>query len=165
MISYLRTFAIICFVSCAVATQERKPLPTFSLAQLNGQTLGSQDLKDNIVVLDFWATWCENCVEEIPAFNKLQEKYSSRGVKVIGLAVQSGWPSDVKKFADQYKMHYTVLVGNDDTVSDFEVISFPVTYVIGPGWKLYKKYSGSPQGKSADIECDIETLLKTKPGT
>lgn len=161
----MRVVATILFLFCAAAAQEPKRLAEFSLPQLDGQTVRSQDLKENIVVLDFWATWCENCVEEIPAFNKLQEKYSSRGVKVIGMAVQSGWASDIEKFATQYKMRYTILVGNDDTVSDFEVISFPVTYVIGPGWKVYKKYSGSPRNKSADIERDIETLLKAKAGT
>lgn len=159
----MRVIAIICFLLCSVAVaQEPKPLAQFSLPNLDGQTLRSEELKDNIVVLDFWATWCENCVGEIPAFNKLQEKYSSRGVKVIGMAVQSGWASDIQKFAVQYKMRYPILVGNDDTVSDFDVISFPATYVIGPGWKLYKKYSGSPANKSADIERDIEALLQEK---
>ena len=90
------------------------------------------------------------------------QEYSSRGVKVIGLAVQSGWASDIQKFAKQYNMHYTVLVGNDDTVADFGVISFPRTYVIGPGWKLYRKYSGVSEDKALKIRQDIEALLKEK---
>lgn len=143
--------------------QQPVPIAQFSLPKLDGQTLRSDDLRDKIVVLDFWATWCENCVSEIPEFNKLEKEYSSRGVKVIGLAVQSGWASDIQKFVKQYKMRYTILVGNDDTVSDFGVISFPNTYVIGPGWKLYKKYSGVSETKAADIRRDIETLLKAKP--
>src|SRR6266404_3449092 len=154
----MRVIAIIGFLFCSVAVaQEPKPLAQFSLPKLDGQTLRSEELKDNIVVLDFWATWCENCIGEIPAFNKLQEEYSTRGVKVIGMAVQSGWASDIQKFASDYKMQYPIVVGNDDTVSDFGVISFPATYVIAPGWKLYKKYSGSPANKGADIERDIET--------
>ncbi len=142
--------------------QQPAPLAEFSLPKLNGQTLRSQELKDNIVVLDFWATWCEACISEIPAFNMLEKDYSSRGVKVIGLAVQSGWASDIQKFVKQYDMRYTILVGNDDTVSDFGVISFPNTYVIGPGWKIYKKYSGVSETKAADIRRDIEALLKEK---
>jgi len=153
---------VLLFLVVTAVGQDPKPLAEFSLPKLDGQTLQSQDLKDNIVVLDFWATWCENCVGEIPAFNKLQEKYSSKGVKVIGMAVQSGWASDIQKFAVQYKMRYTILVGNDDTVTDFGIISFPATYVIAPGWKLYKKYSGSPENKNANIERDIEALLQAK---
>lgn len=158
----MRALTLICLLFASTAGQQRAPLAEFSLPNLDGQMLRSQELKENIVVLDFWATWCENCVSEIPAFNKLEKEYRSRGVKVIGLAVQSGWASDIQKFAKQYDMRYTILVGNDDTVSDFGVISFPNTYVIGPGWKLYKKYSGVSESKAADIRQDIETLLKAK---
>ncbi len=156
----MRAVILICLMFVGAAGQQ--PAPEFSLPELDGQRLRSQDLKDNIVVLDFWATWCENCVGEIPAFNKLEKEYSSRGVKVIGVAVQSGWASDIQKFAKQFDIRYTILVGNDDTVSDFGVISFPNTYVIGQGWKLYKKYLGASETKAADIRQDIETLLKAK---
>ena len=162
----MRALILICLLLVSgAAGQQPDSLAEFSLPKLDGQTLRSQELKDNIVVLDFWATWCENCVSEIPAFNKLEKEYSSRGVRVIGLAVQSGWASDIKKFVRQYDMRYTILVGNDDTVSDFGVISFPNTYVIAPGWKLYRKYSGVSESKSADIRRDIETLLNAKRGT
>src|SRR6266849_4754643 len=159
----MRALILICCWFVSAAGQQPATLVEFSLPKLDGQTLRSQELKENIVVLDFWATWCETCISEIPAFNRLEKEYSSRGVKVIGLAVQSGWASDIQKFTKQYNMRYTILVGNDDTVSDFGVISFPNTYVIGPGWTLYKKYSGVSETKATDIRRDIETLLKTKP--
>jgi thiol-disulfide isomerase/thioredoxin len=157
------TFIVMAVLCVCALGQQPDTIPPIALPILGGQTLRSEDLKDNIVVLDFWATWCEACVSEIPAFNKMEKEYSSRGVKVIGVAVQSGWASDIRKFVKQYHMRYTVLVGNDDTVSDFGVISFPNTYVIGPGWKLYKKYSGVSETKAVDIRRDIETLLKAKP--
>lgn len=161
----MRVLILICTLFVTAVAQQPDSIPQFLLPQLDGRILRSDELKDKIVVLDFWATWCENCVSEIPEFNKLEKEYSSRGVKVIGLAVQSGWASDIQKFAKQHNMRYTVLVGNDDTVSDFDVISFPNTYVIGPGWKLYKKYSGVSETKAAGIRRDIETLLKAKHGT
>jgi peroxiredoxin len=157
-----RALILIFLLFATSVDQQSAPLAEFSLPKLDGQTLRSQELRDNIVVLDFWATWCENCVSEIPSFNKLEKDYSSRGVKVIGLAVQSGWASDIQKFVKQYDMRYTILVGNDDTVTDFGVISFPNTYVIGPGWRVYKKYSGVSETKAADIRKDIETLLAAK---
>ena len=153
---------LISLLFLGAAGQDPKPLADFSLPRLNGQTVSSQDLKNNIVVLDFWATWCAPCVSEIPAFNKLQAKYRSRGVKVIGLAVQSGWPSDVRKFIAGHRMRYTVLIGNDQTVADFEAIGFPTTYLVAPGWKVYKKYTGPQENKIAEIERDIEALLKPK---
>lgn len=161
----MRAFLLILLLFVGAAAQQRDPLPEFSLRTLKGQTVSSQELKDSIVVLDFWATWCEGCITEIPAFNRLNQKYGPQGVKVIGLAVQSGWASDIQKFAKQYNMRYTVLVGNDDTVSEYGVISFPATYVIGPGWKLYKKYVGVSATKAEDIHRDIEMLLEAKRRT
>jgi len=147
-----------------VCAKEETPhlAPDFTLPGLKGQRIKSGDLKGNVVVLDFWATWCGPCIGEIPVFNSLQRKYGARGVKVIGLAVQSGWTRDIKRFVAKHKMQYTILAGNDDTVADFDVINFPTTYLIGPGWKIYRKYSGAYEGKGAEIERDIETLLKAK---
>lgn len=158
----IRAFFLICLFVVSTAGQQSVPLPEFSLRALNGQTVTSQELKDSIVVLDFWATWCEGCITEIPAFNRLDQKYGPRGVKVIGMAVQSGWAKDIRKFARQYKVRYTLLVGNDDVVSEYGVIGFPATYVIAPGWELYKKYVGVSETKAADIQRDIETLLKAQ---
>ena len=160
MIRQFATLVVILFLAVSTAGQASDKLPDLSLPTLQGIRVKSSHLKDNIVVLDFWATWCAPCVGEIPSFNSLQEKYTSRGVKVIGLAAQSGWSSDIKRFVTKHHMRYAILVGNDDTVADFGVINFPTTYVIAPGWKLYKKYSGSYDGKAADIERDIEELLK-----
>ena len=154
----IRIFILICLLANTGAGQTSTPLPEFSLRTLNGETLRSEDLKDSIVILDFWATWCEGCITEIPAFNRLEQKYGTQGVKVIGLAVQSGWAKDIQKFVKHYKMRYTLLVGNDDTVSEYGVISFPATYVIAPGWKLHKKYLGVSESKAADIERDIKAL-------
>ncbi len=158
----MRALLLICLLFSGVAAQQPAPLPEFSLPTLKGQTMRSEDLKGSIVILDFWATWCEGCITEIPAFNRLEQKYSQRGVKVLGMAVQSGWAKDIRKFAKQYKVRYTLLVGNDDTVSQYGVISFPATYVIAPGWKLHKKYLGVSATKAADIQRDIEMLLEAQ---
>ena len=145
--------------------QQPRVAPAFSLPDLRGKKTRSSDLQDSVVVLDFWATWCVPCVGEIPAFNQLQEKYSRQGVKVIGLAVQSGWARDIKRFAAKYKMRYAILVGTDDSVGDFDVIGFPTTYVIAPGWKVFKKYSGTYPDKGNDIERDIKMLLTKSVST
>jgi peroxiredoxin len=137
-------------------------LPSFSLHTLEGSTVKSQDFKNSIVVLDFWATWCEPCLGEIASFNRFQAKYGARGVKVIGIAVQSGWSKDIKRFATKHNMRFTILVGTDDTVADFDVISFPTTFLIAPGWRTHKKYVGVYDGKEAEIERDIQALLGSK---
>ena len=149
--------------ACAsVDYQAVEEAPRFSLRTLEGRTQRTEELKHSIVVLDFWATWCEPCIGEIASFNRLQEKYGARGVKVIGLAVQSGWPKDIKRFVDKHRMRFMILAGTDDTVADFDVISFPTTFVIAPGWRIHKKFTGAYEGKDAEIESAIETLLSPK---
>ncbi len=149
-------------LSSATTEGQFRAAPAFILPDLKGRQNKSFDFQGSIVVLDFWATWCEPCIGEVPMFNKLQQKYAPRGVKVLGVAVQSGWPRDIKRFATRHKMGYTILAGNDDTVADFDVIAFPTTYLIAPGWKVYKKYSGTYSDKGAELERDIESLLKQK---
>jgi len=85
----MRALILICLLFVTATAQQPASVPQLSLPELDGRTLRSEDLKDKIVVIDFWATWCENCVSEIPEFNKLEKVYSTRGVKVTGLAVQS----------------------------------------------------------------------------
>src|SRR5437879_1195578 len=120
----MRALILVCILFATTTAQQPDSVPQFSLPQLDGRTLRSDELKDKIVVLDFWATWCENCVSEIPEFNKLEKEYSSRGVKVIGLAVQSGWASDIQKFVKHLNMLYNVLVGIDDSIIYIVLFNF-----------------------------------------
>jgi peroxiredoxin len=145
-----------------VKEESLKSAPDFRLPDLNDQQASSADLKGSVIVLDFWGTWCEPCIAEIPTFNKLHEKYRSRGLKMIGITVQSGWAEDIKPYVDKYKIKYPVLVGNDDIVEQYEVIAFPTTYLIGKDFKVYKKYTGALPDKEAELERDIEKLLASR---
>jgi len=71
----MRALILICILVVTAAGQQPTPLADFSLRTLDGRRMSSDELKDKIVVLDFWATWCENCVSEIPEFNKLEKEY------------------------------------------------------------------------------------------
>src|SRR6266852_3117680 len=89
----LLTAGLVCCPVAAIARQAVKTgtaAPQFKLKDLAGEEFRSSQLKGSIVVLDLWATWCEPCIEEIPMFNRLYEKYAGRKLKIIGIAVQSG---------------------------------------------------------------------------
>ncbi len=130
----------------------------FKLPDLDGRQINSADLKGSVVVLDFWATWCGPCLAEIPTFNSLYEKYASRGVKLVGVAVQSGWAQDIKPYRDQYKITYPILVGDDEVVEKYGVIGFPTTYILDKDLKVHRKFTGKlPDRKQ--LEREIESLL------
>lgn len=136
-----------------------KPLPPINLQDLDGKAVPADEFKGSIVVLDFWATWCVPCIAEIPALNRLQEKYSSKGVRVVGVAIASGDAGEVKPFVGRNKMKYTVLMGDDEQVYDLNVVAFPTTYLVTRDMKVFRRYIGAGPRKAAELEADIRKLL------
>lgn len=146
------------------AIKPGSPTPEFKLTDLNGKVFKSSQLQGNIVLLDLWATWCEPCIADIPMLNRLHEKFGSRGLKVIGIAVESGWAKDIRPHVAKLSIKYPVLVGTDKIVEQYEMIGFPTTYLIGRDGRLIKKYLGTlpdqENEKEAEIARDIEALLR-----
>jgi thiol-disulfide isomerase/thioredoxin len=136
-----------------------KALPPINLQDFDGKAIPSDQFKGNIVVLDFWATWCVPCIAEIPTLNRLQEKYAAKGVRVVGVALASGDAAEVKPFVGRNKMKYTVLMGDDDQVYDLNVVAFPTTYLLTRDMKVFRRYIGAGPRKAAELEADIQKLL------
>jgi thiol-disulfide isomerase/thioredoxin len=145
------------------AGSELKALPSLNLQDFDGKAFSAaEQFKGNIVVLDFWATWCVPCVAEVPILNRLQEKYGAQGVKVVGVTLASGDAKEVKPFIGRNKMKYTVLMGDDDQVYDLNVVAFPTTYLVTRDMKVFSRYIGAGARKAAQVEADIQKLLAAK---
>jgi thiol-disulfide isomerase/thioredoxin len=114
--------------------------------------------------VDFWATWCQPCIEEIPQWNELYARYQGKGLVVVGMTIRSGWASDIKPDAVKLKIAYPVVVGNDDVEKGFGGIwGFPTTFLVNRKGQIYKKYTGTYPQKQAQIDADIQKLLAEKP--
>jgi thiol-disulfide isomerase/thioredoxin len=95
-----------------------KPVPQFTLSSLDGKTVAMKDLSNKVVVINFWATWCGPCREEIPHFNKLYSNYKGQGLEIIGISMDDG-PDVVKEFARELRMEYPLVMGNDELADQF----------------------------------------------
>lgn len=91
-----------------------QPRPDFELDDINGATVSAADFDGKILLLNFWATWCKPCIEEMPMLTRLQHSYAGRGVQVVGIALDD--PDKAREFASELAINYPILVGFTDTV-------------------------------------------------
>src|SRR5436190_24161251 len=98
--------------------------PGFSLTSLDGMTVKSSSLKGSVVVLNFWATWCQPCMGEIPELKKVA---ASSQAKVVGIALDQEGMKTIKPFVSSHSINYTVLVGDEAVFQRFNGLGIPYT--------------------------------------
>jgi len=117
--------------------------PDFSLPDLNGGQLSLSTYRGKVVLLDFWATWCVPCREEIPHFVDMQNQYRDQGLQIIGVSMDDG-PEPVRDFYSHFKMNYPVVMGNARIGELYGgVLGLPIAYVIGRNGRIYAKHIGA----------------------
>jgi len=131
--------------------------PSFALKSLDGTTVTDRSLAGNIVVLNFWATWCQPCLKEIP---DLKQVAASSGVKVIGIALDEDGLKAVKPFVERNGINYTVLLGDQDIFQRFNGFGIPYTLVLDRAQRVAKIYRG-PTTREL-LEQDFKTI---QPGS
>jgi len=131
--------------------------PEFSLPDINGKTVSLSDFKGKVVILDFFASWCPPCRQEVPDFIELEKSYGDKGFAMVGVAVVTA--SEAKDFANNMGINYPVLV-DDGKVSNVygPIRSIPTTFVLDKNGKVAKFYIGFRPKEV--FEKDIQELLK-----
>ena len=132
--------------------------PDFTLPQLDGQPLRLSSYRGKVVLLDFWATWCVPCREEIPHFVELQEKYRTSGLQIIGVSLDDG-PEPVRTFYQQFHLNYPVVMGTAKTGELYGgVLGLPIAFVLDEEGRIRAKHIGATS--PATIEKEITQFLK-----
>lgn len=133
--------------------------PAWKLKDLNGNEVSSEQLKGKVVVLDFWATWCGPCRQEIPGYVELQKKYADKGLVIVGASVDAQGPGVVKTFAKKYGVDYTLVMADDATTDAFGgVDAIPTTFLIDREGRIRDRKVGAEE--TATYEEKIRQVLE-----
>ena len=108
----------------------RSLAPAFNIKDASGKDVKLADLKGKVVLVNFWATWCEGCQVEIPWFVEFQKEYASRGLVVIGISMDDdGWKS-VKPWLKEKKVNYTIVIGDEGLGKQYGLDGMPLTALV-----------------------------------
>ena len=134
-----------------------RPAPDFSLTDLAGRALRLSDYRGKVVILDFWATWCEPCKLEIPHLVELQNTYSAQGLQVLGVSMDDSEPP-VREFQQQFKMNYPVAVGTSKLADQYGgILGLPITFVLDRQGRIVSRHIGATN--PSVFEAEIQKLF------
>lgn len=128
------------------------------LADLEGRQQTLDQWRGKVLVVNFWATWCAPCREEIPAFVRLQEKYRTDGLQFVGIAIDQ--PEKVQAFSREFGINYPLLLGGIDTIeisrqAGNRIGALPFTLVLDRNGRIVSRELGKVR------ETELETRLKS----
>jgi thiol-disulfide isomerase/thioredoxin len=123
--------------------RDPSPAPPFLLADLDGQPISTAAYHGKVVLINFWATWCPPCREEIPEMIGLADKFKDN-LQIIGVSMDDeATPSEVRDFAHNEKMNYPIVMGSDKLSEEYGGIpALPTTFVLDTNGRVVQKHMG-----------------------
>ena len=136
--------------------------PRFTLRSLKGNYESLESYRGQVVVLNFWATWCAPCRVEMPSFEKLYRRYRSEGVTVLAVTMDKNAKTQIKSFVDEHNLSFPILLDSKSEVERlYPSMTVPFTYVIDPKGRVVARVDGAKNWESEETFEAIEYLLKT----
>jgi len=133
--------------------------PDFSITADNGRTITTSNFGGKLLVLNFWATWCPPCIEELPSLNAFQRQFANSGVVVLGISVDK----DEKLYRDflaKARVSFLTARDPDNKINaEYGTLKFPETYIIDARGKVVRKIISNTDWMSERMLKDVESLL------
>ena len=154
MLAFLRLLGVVALLLPAGAVSAQ----SFAFKDMQGGEQRLQDYRGKWVLVNFWATWCPPCLEEIPDLVALHEAHKNKDLVVIGIALDSPRES-VVEFVAKKKISYPVVFGDYDLAGQIgEVEALPTSYLFDPAGKLVSYQQG------VVTKASVESYIKSKTG-
>jgi cytochrome c biogenesis protein CcmG, thiol:disulfide interchange protein DsbE len=136
---------------------ERRVMPEVVMMQLDGGTWRTVDHRGQVVLVNYWATWCEPCWQETPGLIRLSREMGPKGLAVVGVAIDKDGREKVKKFVDQFRVPYPVVMPERLSQVEYGLEGVPTTILLDKQGRVAKTYVGAV--RQADFKTDVEALL------
>ena len=134
-------------------------VPNFTLRKEDGQVVALADFRGKVVVLNFWATWCGPCIEEMPSLNRLTQKYADKGLFVLAVSLDED-PEAYEQFLSKNKIAFLTLRDPARNTSErYGTFKLPESYVISREGRLLNKIIGAADWMSQEMTSYFDSLL------
>jgi len=136
-----------------------RPQP-FSLEDANGRRLDVRDFNDRVTVINFWASWCRPCVEEIPSLNRLAQSMQGKAFQLISINYAET-PEHIREFMRKVEVDFPVLVDSAGKLAgEWKVVAFPSTFIIGPDGNIRYGANAAIHWDTPEVIQQINQLLQ-----
>ncbi|MCG6553731.1 MAG: redoxin domain-containing protein [Candidatus Magnetominusculus sp. LBB02] len=137
-----------------------QPAPDFTLQSTDGSDVALSSYKGKVILLNFWATWCTPCRDEMPSMNKLYMKYKDKGLVIIAVSTDDSIKA-VERFLSTCHVDFPVLIDHGMKVSkrQYRINAQPATFLIGKDGKVINRYFGGINWLDDTIQKEIAALL------
>ncbi len=152
--------ALTVWTGFAEAAAVRGPAPNFTLKSLSGKNIKLSEMAGNVVLINFWATWCGPCREEMPLLNALHNKYQLLGFTVLGVNVEEN-PENARDFLKDYPVDFPVLLDSQNSVSrQYDVVAMPTTVVVDRDGNMRFLHKGYKSGDEVKYRKMVKKLVR-----
>ena len=140
--------------------QEGDEAPDFHLMDERGVKVDLETFRGQVVLLNFWATWCPPCVWEMPSLERLSRRLSSDGLVVLAVSIdEGGWPT-IERFKSEIPVSFTILWdATTDVAAAYGTYQLPESYLISKDGIVLKKYLGPREWDDPEIVDEIKELM------
>lgn len=164
------SFVLSVFLVYAIAMREEsaespgpgQKAPALALPGLDGRTISLSDYAGKVVLVDFWATWCPPCREELPGLEKLDRAFGPKGFSVLGVAMDEGGAGAVRRFFDGRPVPYPIaLDASGDAPAGWDVPGLPTAYLIGRDGSVRREWVGAKDDD--ELRAEVEAAVAAGP--